>query len=194
MPRWLSNDLRKQLELQKVPYYDIVDGPEALESRPQTRPHIVLQSDEQTGDVFSNAQGLGEEAARNMAMITIGMEALVFGRATKGGVVDHDEQCRCVARQLVVALAHVLQGYGIASLKLQPGRFLSREQLEERRLTQWPGRVYRLGFSWDEAVRDTDYKGDGADTVDGGDVTYETDYETEGAGGAELPSASTEVP
>jgi hypothetical protein len=194
MPRWLTKGLRAQLKAQALPY-KLVDGPTPLESRPETRPHIELLSDSRTGDGFGPAVGLGTEAERNLMLITIGMEALIFGRAPKpAGVVDHDDQCRSIAKQLIVAITHVIADlYGILRWRLQPGRFLSREELEERRLTGWPGRVYRLGFSWDEAIRDTDYKGEGASTVDAADITYETETETEGAGGHELPGAHTEV-
>jgi hypothetical protein len=156
----------------------------------------VLGPDERGGDTFGPASGLGKEEARNVATITIAMELLIFARSPdrSGTVVDHDDQARDIARQLVVGVAHVLTGYGINRWRFQPGRFLGKDEIDERKLTQWPGRIYRLGLSWDEAVRDEDYKGAGADTVDGGDVLFETTTETEGAGGNELPSASTEVP
>jgi hypothetical protein len=186
--------LRAQLKAQKLPYFDIRDGPVPMESRPAAQPHIELLSDSRTGDTFGPARGLGTESERNLHKITIGMEALIFGRAAKpAAIVDHDDQCRAIATQLIVGLTHVLAGKGEVIWRLQPGRFLTREELDERRLTGWPGRVYQLGFSWDEAITDTDYKGIGAPTVDSDDVTYETETEVEGPGGSELPSANTEV-
>jgi hypothetical protein len=196
MPRWLSDAVRAQLRRQKVPYYNIVDGPEPLEQRPQTEPHIVLQSDERTGDGFGPPRGLGTAAARNLAIFTIGMELLIFARSTARGAtaVDHDDQARCLAKQLIVALQRSFEGFGNQRWRATQLRFLSREEVDERRLTQWPGRVYRIAFTFDDTVKDQDYKGAGADTIDGGDIDYQTDFETQGQGGNELPEAHTEAP
>jgi hypothetical protein len=194
MPRWLSERLRAQLKAQKLPYFDLKDGPVPMESRPQAQPHIELKSDDRTGDTFGPAAGRGPAEAQNLMLTTTAMEALIFGRCPKpAGVVDHDDQCRAIRDQLIVALAHIFDSYGIIRWRLQPGRFLTREEIDERRLQSWPGRIYRLAFSWDEGIQDRDFKGDGAHTVDGGDVTYETETETQGPGGSELPGASTEV-
>lgn len=195
MPRWLLNGLKVKLEEQKVPW-DLHPGPRALEQRADTSPHMVLQSDERTGDGFGPAKARGTPAARNLMLMTPGMELLVFARSRESGAValDHEEQARDIARQLIAALYSVFAGYGGQRWRLQPGRFLTAAELEERHLTQWAGRVYRLGFSWDEAVTSANYKGDGADTVEGGDFAFDTTYETEGTGGNELPSACTEVP
>lgn len=196
MPRYLSDALRRELKRQKVPYYNVVDGPEPLDQRPQTEPHIVLQSDERTGDGFGPPKGLGTAAARNVALYTIGMELLIFARATVRGAttVDHDDQARCLAKQLIVALQRSFESFNNQRWRATMLRFLTKEELEERRLTQWPGRVYRIAFSFDDTVKDQDYKGEGADTIDGGDIDYETEYETTGQGGNELPSAGTETP
>lgn len=195
MPRWLTRALSTQLEEQKLPYYRIVDGPEPMDQRVTTSPHIVLQRDQATGDTIGPPKGRGKVDARNLFLETVGMELLIYARSPEKGAtsVDHEDQADAIRRQLLVGLYHVFQSYDGPRWRLGVGRFLAKQEIEELRLQQWTGRIYRLPFSYDEAVKDTDYKGAGADTVEGGDFTFETETETEGAGGTELPCASTEV-
>lgn len=196
MPRWLTRSLSERLERQKLPYYQIVNGPEPLDQRVSSEPHIVLQRDQGIGDTYGPPKGRGLPEAPNLMLRTVGMELLVFARSTErsGSSVDHEDQADDIVRQLLVALYHVFQQYEGPRWRPGPGRFLRKEEIDERRLQQWPGRIYRLPFSYDEAVRDEDYKGAGADTIEGGDFDVQTDTETLGAGGAELPSANTELP
>jgi hypothetical protein len=124
------------------------------------------------------------------------MELLVFARSTarSGQTVDHEDQADAIVEQLLVALYHVFQQFDGPRWRPSPGRFLTKQEIEERRLQQWTGRIYRLPFAFDTTVKDENYKGVGLDTVAGGDFDIETDTETLGQGGTELPGASTELP
>jgi hypothetical protein len=156
----------------------------------------VLQSDDRGGDGFGPPRGRGKAEAPNIALYTVGMELLIFARSKSRGAVaiDHDDQARCLAKQLIVALQRSFEGFNNQRWRATVLRFLTKEELEERRLTQWAGRVYRIAFSYDDTATARDYQGEGADTIDGGDFDYQTDYETQGQGGTELPSAGTEAP
>jgi hypothetical protein len=196
MPRWLTRDLSARLKVQKLPYYSIVDGPQALDQRPGAEPHIVLQRDQGTGDTTGPPRGRGLAEARNLMLLSIGMELLIFARSTArtNQTVDHEDQSDDIRKQVLVALYHVFQGYDGVRWRVGPGRFLTKQEIDERHLQSWPGRIYRLPFSFDDTVKDENYKGSGLDTIDGGAIDYETETETLGQGGTELPSASTELP
>ena len=196
MPRWLTTALSDRLKVQKLPYYSVVDGPEPLDQRPGAEPHIVLQRDQGVGDTTGFPRGRGKSDARNLWLRTIGMELLVFARSTErsGQTVDHEDQADDIVAQLLAALYHVFQAYDGPRWRPGQGRFLTKEEIDERHLQTWTGRIYRLPFSFDTTIKDENFKGTGLATIDGGDIDYETETETTGAGGTELPSASTELP
>ena len=195
MPTWLSNAMRQRLEEQKVPYYQLRNGPEKADSLPSAEPHIVLMRDDAAGDSFISPPGTSAVNPSTFKVQQMGMELLVFARGAVRGAstLDHEDQGDCVVKQVLRALYHILRR---RRWEIRRGAYLTKAQVEELDYVGWPGRIYQLLFAINVALDDVDYQGDALEEfpVGQGGVTFGLDTEVDGGqGGKELPKATTEV-
>lgn len=195
MPTWLSTALRNRLKEQRVPFYQLRDGPEQTTNLPTAEPHIVLQRDDNSGDAFIRPPGTSAVNPSAFRVLQIGLECLVFARGAVAGssTLDHEDAGDAVVHQIMRALYHTLTR---RRWEVRRAGYLSKAQVAELGYGGWPGRIYQLLFTINVALEDTDYQGAALEEfVMGPDgVPFEIETEVEGGqGGRELPRATTGV-
>jgi hypothetical protein len=195
MPTWLSKAMRERLREQRVPFYQLRDGPERMENLPTAEPHIVLQRDDNSGDAFIRPPGTSAVNPGTFRVQQIGMELLVFARGPVSGAstLDHEDQGDAVVHQLMRALYRILTRN---RWDVRRAGYLTKAQVAELGYGGWPGRIYQLLFTVNVGLTDVDYKGAALEEFEmgPGGVPFELDTDVEGGqGGRELPRATTEV-
>lgn len=195
MPTWLHNRLRDRLKEQRVPYYQLRDGPERMTNLPGAESHIVLQRDDESGDVFIRPIGTSPVNPSVFRTQQIGMEALIFARAAKSGAsaMDHEDEGDALVCQVTRALYHIFTD---RRWEVRRAGYLSKARVEELAFGDWPGRIYQLLFTFNATLADRDYLGNALEEFEmgPGGVPFETELEIDGGqGGRELPRATTEV-
>lgn len=157
----IAKELHVELRAKKVPFR-VVYGPERKDDVGLTDTRIVLERDRQTGD----QPGPPRSQHKNPSLAGVrgvGVVLRIFARANVSGanVWDHERLADAIVDKAWVALRKIATRrrtiWNITSAKL-----LSREELEQRSLEQWPGAVYEMRFTVDRGVLDTDWQGEAA--------------------------------
>jgi hypothetical protein len=195
MPTWLSVAMRRQLEEQRVPFFQVRDGPERMDNLPTAEPHIVLQRDDDSGDSFIRPIGTSPVNPSVFLTQQVGMKLLVFARGAVAGAstLDHEDQGDCVVQQLLRALYKLLRD---RRWEVRRAGYLSKAQVDELDFGGWPGRIYQLLFVLNVTLDDVDYLGAALEEFEMGPdgVPIETETEVDGGqGGRQLPRAGTEL-
>lgn len=198
MPTYLSNALRAQLKVQKVPY-DLLDGPERLQSGPRVQTQIVLERDP-VGDGWGPPRArLRNENAVLIMQRTIRMRFTVYAQSThaNAAALDHEDETDKLVEQLGLALYHVVKAQLKLELRFGQSAFLTKEQIEQLRMIDWPGRIYVMPFEFDVGIYNLDWKANKPERIivgpEGIPVESTIDIGEEPGPPKGFPGSSTEI-
>lgn len=189
--------LREALTARGVPW-DVVDGPERLGQTTTAIPHIVLERDRQTGDLYAPPT-TDRRNPRLDHVRWIGAVLRVFAKSSVASArpMDHEREADLIVDQCMVALRGIVSArktlWQIGSAKL-----LTADEANERGLESWPGVIYEVRFAVARGVTDAPFDGTTASEATFGGAhgvgTSTTLDLSDGPDGSEeLPSATTRM-
>jgi len=189
----ITYQLRDELTARGVPY-PVRPGPLATIPGSMGESQIVVERDRSAGDTVAAPSTIMRNPTLQWKR-GIGFRVRVWTRSTLDGAIamDHERIADHVVDQILLAMRAIVSGRK-TEWRVTGGGLLSAADLSELGAQSWAGVVYELRCQIDRGVTDRTYQDVAASEATAGGTGGFGFANTEtvtGAGGRELPSAST---